>query len=363
MINTGVYKMDIYVLNDKFEIVDLIDGYTSVIWTTRYYTPGDFELYVAADTRILNLIKNNNYLVRDKDMTDNTYRNVMVIDKSNIKLNTDIENGDFLTVTGKCLKSIVGRRVVIDQTIMTGKLEVCINRLLTENIINPKNVKRKIDNFIFDNSTNFNINITMQVTGDNLESVITKICQNYGLGWDVIISNKKFVFYLYKGVDRSESQNINPHVVFSYEFDNLLTSDYSEDVNKYANVAIVAGEGEGAARKKYETGGVNETGLNRFELFVDARDISTNNGEISSNEYNTMLAEKGAESLAECQKIITFEGEVDATKNYVLNHDFFIGDIVQVINEYRISKKSRITEIIDADDENGNSIIPTFSDL
>lgn len=355
--------MDIYVLNSNFERVGIIDNYTSIIWTTRYYTTGDFELYIAADAETIDLIKNNAYLVRDKDITGNTYKNVMVIDIANIELKTDIENGDYLTVSGKCLKSIVGRRIVINQTSMNGKLETCVNRLLNENIINPTDAKRKISNFIFDNSTNFNINVAMQATGDNLAELFSEICQNYGIGWDVYIKNKKFVFYLYKGVDRSANQSENPRVIFSYEFDNLITSDYKEDVTNYANVAIVAGEGEGAERKKKETGDSTATGLNRIETFVDARDVSTNNGEISNSEYNTMLAEKGNETLAELQKAITYEGEIDATKNYVLNRDFFIGDIVQAINQYGISKSTRIIEIIEADDENGESVIPTFSDF
>jgi hypothetical protein len=355
--------MDIYVLNDNFERVGIIDNYTSLIWNTRYYTPGDFELYVAADNRILELINNNTYLVRDKDMQGEEYRNVMIIDKPNIDLQTDVENGDYLTVTGKCLKSIVARRVVIHQTIMSGNITDCVNRLLSENIINPTDTKRKINNFTFDTSNTFNVSLSMQATGDNLAELFTEMLQNYGIGWDVYIKNGKFVFYLYKGVDRSADQSENPRVVFSYEFDNLLTSDYKEDVSTYANVAIVAGEGEGVERKKYETGDSSATGLNRFEVFVDARDMSTNEGEISTSDYNIMLAEKGNETLSELQKVITFEGEIDATRNYVLNRDFYLGDMVQVINEYGISKSTRIIEIIEADDENGESIIPTFSDF
>lgn len=355
--------MDIYILNDKFERVGIIDDYTSIIWTTRYYTTGDFELYIAADAETIDLIQNNAYLVRDKDMNDNTYKNVMVIDKPNIELKTDVENGDYLTVSGKCLKSIVGRRIVMNQTSMNGKLETCVNRLLNENIINPTNIKRKISNFIFDNSTNFNINVAMQATGDNLAELFSEICQNYGIGWDVYIKNKKLAFTLFNGVDRSADQTENPRVIFSYEFDNLITSDYIENVKNYANVAIVAGEGEGSERKKIETGDSTATGLNRFEVFVDERNMSTNKGEITLDRYNVMLAEKGNEKLSELQKIITFNGEVDATKNYVLNRDFYLGDIVQVINEYGISKSTRIIEIIEADDENGESIIPTFSDF
>lgn len=355
--------MDIWVLDRNFNKVDVIDGYNSLIWTTRYNTYGDFELYIGADRHILNLIKNNSYLVRDKDINGNEYKNVMIIDKVNIHIQTDIENGDFLTVTGKCLKSIVYRRVLINQTVMNGNLIDCVKRLLNENIINPNDTKRKINNFTFGTTPAITTTLTMQATGDNLGELIAEICNNYGLGWDVYVKNKKFVFTIYKGVNRSADQSVNPHVIFSYEFDNLLTTDYSESVGEYSNVAIIAGEGEGAARKKIETGDNSATGLNRIELFVDARDVSSNEGEISDSEYNNMLIEKGAESLAERQKVVTFEGEVDATRNYLLNRDFFMGDIVQVMNEYGISKASRITEIIDSDDETGNTIIPTFTDF
>ena len=40
--------MDIYVMNTSFEVVGVIDDYLSVIWSRRYYTEGDFELYVSA---------------------------------------------------------------------------------------------------------------------------------------------------------------------------------------------------------------------------------------------------------------------------------------------------------------------------
>ena len=59
--------MDIYVLNSNFEKIGVIDAYQSVIWTTRYFTPGDFEVYIPADKDLLNLLQVDYMLVRDKD--------------------------------------------------------------------------------------------------------------------------------------------------------------------------------------------------------------------------------------------------------------------------------------------------------
>lgn len=40
--------MDLYVLNKNLETTGVIDAYESLIWTPRYYTYGDFELYLPA---------------------------------------------------------------------------------------------------------------------------------------------------------------------------------------------------------------------------------------------------------------------------------------------------------------------------
>ena len=37
--------MDLYITNPKFELVGVIDSYTSLIWTERYNDCGDFEIY------------------------------------------------------------------------------------------------------------------------------------------------------------------------------------------------------------------------------------------------------------------------------------------------------------------------------
>ena len=51
-------------------------------------------------------------------------------------------------------------------------------------------------------------------------------------------------------------------------------------------------------RQKYQAIGESE-GFDRYELFVDAKDISSNNGEIATAEYNKLLIERGNEKIAE----------------------------------------------------------------
>lgn len=352
--------MNIYVLNESFEIVGIIDEYISCIWTTRYFTYGDFELYVSADEELIDLLQTNRYLVRENDIDEAGYHNVMIV--QNREITTDVENGDHLIITGYCLKSILNRRIIPNQTVLNGEVVSCIQQLINENIINPENNSRKVNNFILGNNDIINTyTMKQQITGKNLGEAITDICTTYGYGYDVHIKDGNFVFTIYEGADRSYDQVVNPYVVISSQYDNLLSSDYKVNTDNFANVAVVAGEGEGTARKKVTIG--DASGLSRYEIWVDSRNTSTNDGEISDEEYTELLIQEGEEKLSELQPTTSFSGEIDSTINYVFNQDYFLGDIVQVENDYGIRAKTRIIEIIESEDDTGSSIIPTFSEM
>ena len=61
--------MNIHVLDREFNLVGIIDAYSSVIWTTAYYDVGDFELYLDASTESVELLKKDYYLVRGQDIS------------------------------------------------------------------------------------------------------------------------------------------------------------------------------------------------------------------------------------------------------------------------------------------------------
>jgi hypothetical protein len=200
-----------------------------------------------------------------------------------------------------------------------------------------------------------------QVTGDNLLNVIEEICAAYDYGFSVKLTNGVFVFDLYKGVNRSWEQMENKHIVFSANYDNLITSDYESDHAEICNIALVAGEGEGSERKTTTTHhGTEPQGLGRRELYVDARDLSTNNGEIADDVYTAQLVQRGIESLAERVELILFESEIESKAQYQYKRDYLLHDIVQIQANNGIEAQVRIVEIIETQDESGYSLRPTF---
>ena len=346
--------MLLYVIDTNLDIIGIIENTISVIWTNRYFEPGDFEVYAPATDEYIALLQRNNILVRDGEWT-----NGMIIE--NLQITTDEERGNTITVTGRCLKSIVSRRIVWQQTNIKGNVETGIKKLLDDNLISPQDPARQISNMVYQRNGNIAAEMSNQFTGDNLCDVISQLCQKNGIGFDVLLDleNKWFIFLLYVGTDRSYDQNQNPYVVFSNDFENLLTSTYIENASAYKNVAKVAGEGEGIARKSATVG--TASGMDRYELFVDNRGSSTNNGEISDADYMQMLEDAGSDKLTEHVILQSYDGEVETGTNYVYGTDFYLGDIVEIVNEYGMEASSRVIEIIQSEDASGMHTIPTFS--
>lgn len=341
--------MNIYFLDSDFKERYVLDVFKSLIWTKRYYTCGDFELYTPATAEITSMLASCPYISRDDD------GGVMIVE--NIKITTDAENGNFYTITGRSLESVLARRIVEGETthqfvIDTDDAAEVVYQLVKINIGELAAFNRIVSNFVTDTTFSYPADIKMQITGKDLMQAVTDICMTYGFGFRVRIDNGNIVFSLYAGsvVD----------VTFSAEFDNLINSDYSYNSENYKNVVEIAGEGEGTARKWAGIHGLDYGGLERRELFVDARDISSNGGEISEDDYYDMLFTRGYEKLAERQIVKAFSGDVEPQTTYQYKKDYDLGDIVTVDNGYGVMATPRIIEIIECWDDTGYKVVPTF---
>lgn len=339
--------MDIYIFNKNLEFISDIDIAKSVIIAPKYYECGDFEIYMSASLFDKNVLAIENYI---------QYDDFFGIIES-VKIETDVENGSHATITGRNIESILDRRIIMSQTVYSGTVEGYIRKLLNENCINPSDANRKIPNIALGPLKDFGDPIEIQCTYDNLLEHIIQICKAYRIGFRMLFheESKKFVFELYRGTDRSVSSGIESPITFSKGYDNLLSTQYFCDFSTIRNVAIVAGEGEGNKRVKVTVGSAK--GLSRREQFVDARELSTNDGEISASEYANQLKEKGNAALS--VKSETVDGAI-VQNQFLYGVDFFIGDVVTIKNEYGMMFDSRIVEADIIEDESGFRINPIF---
>ena len=350
--------MDILVMNTNFEYVAIVDSYKSLIWTDRFKRCGDFELYVPIDSKALECLKEDYYLYTSES------EHLMVIE--DIAINTEAEDGSFMTVTGRSLELILERRIVWGQKILNGNLQNGIKTLLTESFISPSIPERKVDNFVFlesDDPKIKDLTLEAEYTGNDLYSIVTSICDEHDIGFKIVLNDaKQFVFSLYSGTDRSYNQTDNPYVVFSPKFENIINSNYYTSKANYRNVTLVAGEGDEYRYRQTVTVG-SASGIDRREVFTDAGSVQQDSEEatLSNAEYLDVLRTEGSKKLTEHKINTAFEGEVDATQMYKYGEDFFIGDIVQLANEYGHEGRVYISELIISHSEDSFSIYPTFT--
>jgi len=351
---------DILVLDQNFVEQDILDLYYSFLWTERYCGYGDFEIYTPMNFTLYQLLREDYYLkIKDSD-------NLMIIEKRHIK--SDSENGDQLIVTGRSLESILDRRIVWEQTILSGDFQTNLAVLLLDNAIDALIPERNISLLDYELSEDpriLELDIEKQITGTNLYTVIKSICESIDMGFKITRnSSNQFIFKFYYGEDRSYDQILNPWVIFSKKFDNIVNSDYIFDKRPFKTVSLVLGAGEGSERKgaiaAISTGAGSD--LNRREMHTDAREISEEYDglPIPEQDYLAQLVQKGNEDLKQNDIYDVFEGEVQSAGSFVYGKDFWLGDIVQVENEYGDAGKARVEEIIRSKSPAGSFIYPTF---
>jgi hypothetical protein len=354
--------MDITVLNKSLVAVGVLDTYESCIWTERYDSAGDFEIRIPVSAANIAFLQEGYYLTRADS------EKVMII--NTIQILTDTRNGNTLVVSGLSLESVLSYRIVWKETVLNGNLQTEVIRLLTENAINPTITARKMTKLVTLLSTNptvTSLTVKTELMGMNLYEFMCDLASSSSLGFKVkLLADNTFEFSLYAGTDRSYAQIIRPYVVFSPSFENIINSNYFVSTGNMRTVTLVTGEGEGSARLRTivdsPIGGA-KTELDRREIYTDARQISkTVDGSIIPDpDYLLLLTQFGLENLSDHIGVVTFDGEVEATKTFVFGRDFFMGDIIQIANEYGMVSSARVTELIRSDGRSGIEVYPTFT--
>lgn len=362
--------MDIYVVNGLNGIIGMLENYQSCIWTTQSMGLGNFEIITQATHENINLLQQGRLLVRDQDVDGTTLKNVMIIES--VKIVFESEQGWILTVGGRGLKSLVDRRIVWTQINSDDYQTVADLAYLTvlrnvDRTAEPEGDVRRIEGFkAMMPSSSLADEADIQLFGENIAEWLTDICLIYGYSWDVTIKKLDglgpyYVWELWKGTDRSTDQVENPPVVFSQEFDNLLSASYTSDRTRFRNAALIGGEGEGTAQITASIGDAKYN-LGRREIYIDGVGVSSNASEISETKYKKMLQSYGRQELWGYSIENTFEGQVEANGTYILGDDYFLGDRVTVDTGLGIYAHPVITEIIDSISEDGRTTLLNFND-
>ena len=346
----------------------ICDSFSSLIWDIEYYKCGSFEVYIAASPLNISIFRTGRIVGRDDDK-----EHFGIIES--VQIDTDTENGDYLTVRGRFLMCLLERRIIhptLNITRATAYSEI-VRSAVTLNLIQNNN--RRIPGLSLGTVSGicWEQTTTLQISYSNLMEWVYTICEKIGGTANIRLvkdvgETYKMMLDLAEGTDRSLMQEDNPHIIFSDAYSNLLSFSYASDTAITRNFAYIYGHGEGAERKNTTyCVDAEPTYLDRYELYVDAKDISEEEqveGEtvpIPEEQYIALLKTRGSEKLVDPKTASESEIAADSTQ-YVYNRDYFVGDYVTVEHKRfgMIQPKVQLIGMIEAFDQNGRSLTPTF---
>ncbi|MBU3098390.1 MULTISPECIES: siphovirus ReqiPepy6 Gp37-like family protein [Clostridium] len=351
--------MEIYIFNRRLEFQGILDNFTSLRWVRRYLKCGEFELNCDSTPESLNLLARENIIYKKGD-TEAGY-----IEFRNLK--QDIEGKEVLIIKGKFLTGYLNRRIIWGTEILNVTTEVAMRTLVNKNGVAPVDPNRIIPKLMLGTIKNYTEKVDYQVSYANLAEELECLSNVSNLGHRITfdITNRKLELDVYKGIDRSVNQSINPRCIFAKEFENILEQEYVDSLNNYKNLALIGGIGEGAERKLVTVG--SSSGLDRFEIFADQKSLSNTEdiGGVSTTmsdaDYTLLLIGKGNETLAETLEIQTFDSKINSNSNLTYKIDFDLGDIVTYVSKkWGLTIDSRITEVEEVYEEAGPQINITF---
>lgn len=368
-------RMEFFVLDKSFKVVDIVDEFESVIWTERFSAYGDFEFYVRASIENIQRFPKGYYLFYPNSVS------TMVID--HVKITSDLEDGDHLVVSGRSLESLLLRRVIPKKVTYKGDIQTAIQTILNENVINPTESRRKINNFVFEKNNNLpdtssETDDGYEFDGDTVYDAIKTILDSKKYGFRLSLKtadrwiDTKMTFRITNGTDHSYEQDKNPYVVFSSNYGNLISSDTTMDYRELYNAAYVGGSeirnDDGSIKRlvAYVPNRDGSIGWDYHETFYSGLSVQQNDDKGNPLPDSTVLNSLKSEGKKELKKVgsgITFDAEVSSTTGMVYNEDYTIGDIVQFENSYNMAYPAKITEYIRNWDTNGYNEYPTLETI
>ena len=347
-----VFKVD----DNTFENIGEVNQYDSLIWPDKFNGYASFELWAPITEENSEYFKKGNILWCGGD-------NAAVVEI--VKSAIDDKGTKTFNVKGRTLEMFFTTRIIWGTYNASNKYaSTAMYDIVNQNCINPTNTSRKIPYLECAEDKQLGGKMSVQKTGGEVYDALTTIAGSKDLGFNVLFrpKEKKLIFEVVAGVDRTIEQSEVDPVEFSTDLEDILSSSYYTNNQDEKNVAFVQGEGDGTSRISQISGNNELEGFDRKELYVDARDLQSETvnedgttTSLTPDEYKAALINRGDDKLSECEVTETFEAQIRVFGDiqYEFGKDYQKGDKVTVRDrQLNVVVSARITEVEeDFDDE------------
>lgn len=340
--------MEVNIYDADMNRLGVIDEIISLIWTRKYWACGNFAMLLPVTSRHMQLLQIGRLVIPQG------YKEAAEIQYVHVATNP---NGQEIEVQGKFLPHWIGKRIMLEQIVATEAPETIMHQIVADNVVRPADPARAIPQLAQGTpvTTGLPIEYASEENANALDE-LEAIAGSTETGFRVVCNprEKTNTFETYAGRDLTARNSAgNDPCVFSRDFDNILTQEYTKSAENARNMAYVAGEKRDGETRIIAEVGAENIGLNRSEVYISASDISqtfeNNSGveiTLSDNEYISLLIQRGKSDLSEHAETDELDSQINPGANLRYREDFDLGDMVTVVYKgWGITKDTRITEV------------------
>lgn len=358
--------MELFIYDREMVLLGVVDEIKALVWTRRYWACGEFALLLPHTAQHAELIRHGRYIAhKDADEAGQIRY---------IHVSRDANGLEQIEAKGLFLTHWIGKRMLLSRLQMTAPTQDILRHIVRENLVAPADPRRVIPNLRIDETALPDIE-TVTCNAEAYENALD-VCAGRAklakIGFKIITDLRagNHCFAVYKGLDRTSGQRVNPPCIFSPDFDTVLTQEYTHSVENVASAIYVEGEAqEGAPRPVVEVADDARTGLDRVEFLYNATDVRRStmvDGEeqrLSDEAYATLLKAQGERTLAGKIEHLAFSSLINTRAHLRYKQDFDLGDRVTCINQrWKIRIEVRITEIVESYESGKADLEITFGE-
>jgi len=376
--------MDIFILDVLLRPVDVVDQYISFIWTERWSTFGDFQIVTIAtpDNR-------RRFVIDTMISIPQQSKRVMIVES--VEEKDDVEKGNVLTVKGRCLNSILEKRVVTKYNATHDQLlpswdtvdisplqllelyffDICYTGNLTSGDVIPYVQSQSTPSLYpaenipdpYPTGSGFQ----WSAKPKDMYSTFQDICTSYDIGFRFYKDPNASALYFesVNGCDRTTQQSTYLPVIFSADMANLVDTTNLVDNTKYYNAVWViyfykdSSNNDVTMSELVETADLSLSG-GGFQQKVKFLSVTSIPEGTAPADIPAYLIKLGQEELARSQPVNVYDGEVTKNSTYVYEKDYNLGDLVEVRGNDGGTAYMRVVEQIFSSDSSGDSQYPSL---
>ena len=368
--------MEPYTLDRNFQKKDVIDEFSSIIWTERYYGDGQVEFHVPISLEMISKLPMGSFFGIDES------DEIMILETMNIK------DGK-IKITGISILPWLNNRFVRTsathkdrywyiesetpgKALWTIVYNMCcagspyLNGTIPTGITDPEQLV--IPELGLDDYDESGVPIKIGVPYKEVYAALREIATTHEIGMKIIFDPSRtpaLGFRSYKGLDRTSEQTEYPSVRFSSQMDSLTDIEELQSIAAFKTLVYSFAPGLESPLPttpgKSALTGPQYTGFDLRALQIFAEDITTDQVGGNATTLLDILNNRARDELVKNKFVATVDGEIVPDNQFKYGIHYNLGDIIEVEGNTGNVQKARVTEYIRSQDSSGEKAYPTVT--